>query len=281
MGPLFGQTSLICPSKAWQYINIGVFSTPDTPINTPHQFYINNDIYMDIYDKDRMECAVTASIEAIFIMLGHSHLTDKILSVLMKWKIWSSTLLTRSMDSTSIHIKQISQLLKSSSIPSSISYRWPGTSTKKLPPYMMLGFSVENYTISQTVSWLHYHMSHIHSSITATLCHALAHLISTNHQFCSFFQQIKGGRNTTLNLWQVTFAYASAAWLLHHSKQAHPILPTLCEELTIITTALCDPPVSKKLPIAHLVSQNPSALTASDSSLHATGGWSMNIHFWC
>ena len=43
-------------------------------MNTPHDFYVDDDVYGELYDVDRVEQAVAASIEAIFILLGDSDL---------------------------------------------------------------------------------------------------------------------------------------------------------------------------------------------------------------
>ena len=88
-------------------------------------------------------------------------------------------------------------------------------------------------------------MSHVHSSIAATLHHTSAHLITTHHQFQAFLNQVKHSNPLEQHSQQITFAQALAACLLHHSIQLHPIIPTLHQELAIIPTALCDPPITK------------------------------------
>ena len=41
---------------------------------TPHSVYVDDGIYIDFFDIDRIEHAAAASIEAIFILLGPSAL---------------------------------------------------------------------------------------------------------------------------------------------------------------------------------------------------------------
>jgi hypothetical protein len=43
--------------------------------DTPHHTYVDDDIYAEVWDRTRIEQAVAASIEAIFLLLGYSDLT--------------------------------------------------------------------------------------------------------------------------------------------------------------------------------------------------------------
>ena len=43
-------------------------------VETPHDFYVDDDLYAELFDIIRIERAVAASIEAIFILLGESAL---------------------------------------------------------------------------------------------------------------------------------------------------------------------------------------------------------------
>jgi len=50
----------------------GVLDESGRPRPTPHRLFVDDDIYADRYDIDRMEQAIAASIESIFILLGAS-----------------------------------------------------------------------------------------------------------------------------------------------------------------------------------------------------------------
>lgn len=50
----------------------GVRDEQGRPLPTPHRLFVDDDIYADRFDVDRMEQAIAASIEAIFILLGVS-----------------------------------------------------------------------------------------------------------------------------------------------------------------------------------------------------------------
>ena len=66
-----------CLTKAIKdNINTGVFDVNGHPVATPH-LVVDDDIYIDIADVARFECAMAAGIKAIFILLGKSDLTRR------------------------------------------------------------------------------------------------------------------------------------------------------------------------------------------------------------
>ena len=54
--------------------NKGVSDGNGNPVNTPHEFYEYDDLYSETFEIERIEHAVAASIEAIFVLLGKSDL---------------------------------------------------------------------------------------------------------------------------------------------------------------------------------------------------------------
>ncbi|KAL7451837.1 hypothetical protein ACHAWC_006017 [Mediolabrus comicus] len=58
--------------------NQGVFDEDGRPIDTPHALFVDDDIYAEVYCRVRVEQAIAASIEAIFILLGESDLTRRV-----------------------------------------------------------------------------------------------------------------------------------------------------------------------------------------------------------
>ena len=55
-------------------LNKGVMDAEGNPAHTPHYFYVDDDVYSECFDIERIEQAIAASIEAIFILLGYSDL---------------------------------------------------------------------------------------------------------------------------------------------------------------------------------------------------------------
>ena len=50
-------------------LNTGVLDEDGNPVNTPHDIFVDDGIYAEIFEKACIEQAIAASIEAIFILL--------------------------------------------------------------------------------------------------------------------------------------------------------------------------------------------------------------------
>ena len=55
-------------------LNPGVLNAGRKPVNTPHTFFVDDNIYSKVFDIERIEQVVVTSIEAITILLGESGL---------------------------------------------------------------------------------------------------------------------------------------------------------------------------------------------------------------
>jgi hypothetical protein len=55
-------------------LNQGILDTHGNPVPMPHGVYVDEDIYLDVADKCCFEQAISASIEAIFLLLGESNM---------------------------------------------------------------------------------------------------------------------------------------------------------------------------------------------------------------
>jgi len=60
-------------------IHKGVLNAKGHPVNTPHDMFVDDDVYADVYNHSRLraEQAGAASIEAIFVTLGQSDLASR------------------------------------------------------------------------------------------------------------------------------------------------------------------------------------------------------------
>jgi hypothetical protein len=82
--PLLGETPMVPLSKGHcsntfsvaiaDAINTGIIDAQGLPALTPHHVFVDDDIYLDVFDAVHVEQAISASIEAIFILLGKSDL---------------------------------------------------------------------------------------------------------------------------------------------------------------------------------------------------------------
>ena len=74
--------------------NRGVSRDNRADADTPHDMFVVENLYCDVSNRERVEQAAAASIEAIFIILGHSDLVhrqdpvswDKFLKMPVAWK---------------------------------------------------------------------------------------------------------------------------------------------------------------------------------------------------
>lgn len=64
----------LTPAKA-DSINKGVLDSTRKPVSTPHDMFVDDDLYAEVNAKERVEQACAASIEAMFITLGKSDLS--------------------------------------------------------------------------------------------------------------------------------------------------------------------------------------------------------------
>ena len=62
------------PAKA-DSLNRDVLGGEDKPDPTPHSFFVDNDIHLDVFDIVRLKQASATSIKIKFILLGKSDLT--------------------------------------------------------------------------------------------------------------------------------------------------------------------------------------------------------------
>ena len=58
-------------------MNRRVLDSKRHPVPTPHKFFVNDGIYLDVYNFSRIEQAIAASIKAIFILLSKSNLNRR------------------------------------------------------------------------------------------------------------------------------------------------------------------------------------------------------------
>ena len=58
-------------------INQGILDESGTPRPTPHGVYVDDDICLDVASTAQFEQAIASSIEAIFLLLGHSNIAHR------------------------------------------------------------------------------------------------------------------------------------------------------------------------------------------------------------
>ena len=262
-----------CPDSQ----NQGVFDSEGRPLNTPHHVFVDDDIYAEVYIRERVEQAIAASIEAMFITLGESDLTrradpiswDKLIEMTISHfnKVLGMEINTRKMDvgPPPDFVASTMKLLDSFH------------EGRKSFTVQEMSSLVGNLShIANTSRWLTHILSHLYTSISAALKVNKAHEIRTNKAFREALRRAEDSEFVTGD--QQTFTEGYINRTVHRSRRKHYLNQTAKEELRLIRLALSS--CSLRTPIAHLVSRDPSGKAYGDSSLDAAGGWSTDCRFW-
>jgi len=261
----------------------GVLDSSNNPVNTPHHMFVDDDVYAEVFDVNRIERAIASGIEAVFMILGESDLSkrqdpiswDKLLEMMIHFKniILGHLIDTRQMtvQTPPEYISKVVLLLE--------------TSWMKGKRFSFEIKQAENLTgqlghISNTTLWLKHLLSHLYTSIAAALKSNKSYLICTNSQFRAQIKIAKEEASDEVGEMKKTFAQAETARKVHNFKKKHFILPTMHDELYIIRTALSSDDINNASPIAHLIPGIKDAEAHGDSSLDSAGGWSVDMKFW-
>ena len=259
----------------------GVIGVNGVPEDTPHNMFVDDDVYADVFDKSRIERAVAAGIEAVFIVLGKPDISrrqdpiswDKLFEMIINYanKILGLVINTRKMtiQTPCEFIDKVAKLIKSTWNPRRLSF-----AVKEIETLTgQLGH------IANSAPWLKHLLSHLYTSIAFALKSNQSYLICTNKHFRDQLKTAKG-EFADVDEMHRTFAQSEIARKVHNLKKTYVIPPTMKEELQIIRYALESNEIKKSTPIAHLLPDHYDSIAYGDSSLDAAGGWSIDMQFW-
>ncbi len=287
------------PAKA-DTINKGVLDADGQPVNTPHDFYVDDDVYSEVFDVERIERAIAASIEAIFTILGDSNLAlrqdpvswEKLEEMIINYinRILGRVINTRTMlvHTPKEYIDNTAELIRT---------RWH----RQRQTFLIS--DLEQLTgrlghISETAPWLRFMLAHVYSSLAFALKSSKAHLISTRKEFRDMLKLIKKGWTPALpdsttqgedsthaedrlrEERHQSFRLSKTAKAVHQSRKEITFNATLRKELKMIQEALSSDWIDLERPIGHMVQRTPTGIGHSDSCLHAAGGFSIEMGFW-
>jgi hypothetical protein len=276
-----GQPAELTPAHA-SSVHKGVLDEEGKPSNTPHQLFVDDDVYADVFNVERVEQTIASGIEAIFMLLGESDLLkrqdpiswEKLEEMIIhfKNKILGLLINTRKMtvEPPPEYVAAVVKLLSNT---------WhPGRVTFYLKEIETLAGQLQH--IANTAKWLKHLMSHVYTSVAAALKGNKAFLVITNKHFREQLKIAKMQLVDDTSEMEASFAQAETSRQVHNLKRLYRINQTLREELDIIRRALAADWVSKATPIAHLIPDEPDDEAHGDSSLDAAGGWSTSMGFW-
>ncbi len=271
-------------------INQGVALPSGEIRNTPHDMFVDDGVYADVWEasKERGEQAGAASIEAIFQTLGESDLAsrqdpisfDKFHELPVAWinRILGVDINTRRL-AVRTPLEYVAKTIKI------LNTTWHHRR------FVFVISDAEILTgrlgyIAETSPWLRFMMSHLHTSIARALKATQLHLIKTSKSFRTFLREAKALGDSELegappaSVLKMQYAASMAAKRIHRSKKEFRITYAMRQEINLIHRALSSDWIDMWRPLGHLIIRIPSAIGYSDSSLHAAGGYSLDMGYW-
>ena len=289
-------------------INKGVLDANGQDVNTPQDMFVDDLVYADIFGvvHQRMEQAAAASIEAIFITLGESDLLSRQDPISFDkfeetWVAWFNRLLGVDINTRRLAVRTPAEYVQKTIAILESTWHDRRFAFKIHEAEVMTG---RLGYIAESSPWLRFMMSCMHSSIARALKVSQEHLVRTNSDFRTMLREKKKqlreaahrtqpeGHNgeATPRHGKATqhdteerhqrFAASKMAKQVHHTQQRFKITKTMRRELKIVTEALSSPWIDMWQPLGHLIKRKPSGTGWSDSSLHAAGGYSLDMKFW-
>ena len=304
-----GSTRAVFTPAKLDDINRGVHNAAGNDVNTPHDMFVNDDIYADVFDVTRhcIEQAAASSIEAIFITLGESDLTSRQDAVLFGKSedtpvAWLNRLIGVDINSRRLAVRTpVEYVATAVAILHDTWHRSRQTFIISEAEYMTgrLGY------VAETSPWLRFMISFFHVSIAKALGAERVYLIANSRDFRDMLKAEKKGLKAASELRATgadssapsavlpgkpsqqdaamryrRFAASNAAKKVHHSRTKFFITRDMRREITLVYKALTSPWINMWRPIGHLIKRRPSAVGYSDSCLHAAGGYSLDLGFW-
>jgi len=259
--------------------NRGVLDDNGNPARTPHDMFVDDDVYIEVYIRERVERAIAASIEAMFITLGRSDLTrlqdpiswDKLVEMVISH---FNKVLGVEIDTRRMVVGPPPEFVARTLVQLGAFHEGRKAFTVQEMSTLVghLGH------IATTSRWLTHLLSHLYTSIASALQLNRAHEISSSKAFREAVKSVTQEECITPN--ERTFHEGLIHRMLYKSKKTHYLNSTAKEELRLIKLILSSNDISLRTPIAHLVPRDPSGQSCGDSSLDAAGGFSLECRFW-
>ena len=244
--------------------------------------FLDDDIYAEVYDVERIKRSCAVGIESIMIILSKSDLEkrqdpiswEKLLKMVIyfKDKVLGNYIDTRKMtiQTPQEYIDKVVKLMDD---------KWnQERRTFKVKEAKMLAGQLTH--IANTSLWLKHIPAHVYTSITAGLSTNKIILVHTSK---SFRDQLKIAKNALLdNIGEMeqSFTIPETVWKVQNFRKPHVISKTLKDELRLVREALSRKYIVKFTPIAHLIPGKEDSESRGDSSLDSAGGWSTDMSFW-
>ena len=269
------------PAKA-DSINKGVLDGDGNPVPTPHRFFVDDGIYLDVFDIIRIEQAIAASIEAIFILLGYSELERRRDPI--SWSKMEEMLIAPINVVLGLQINL--RALTIEAAPKMVAETKRELRTKFGPHRKVFvvrdlaSLAGKLTNIANTAPWLRHLMSQFYITTTKCLLVNSKKLCTTRKSFREALKLARQAATDERSAKKIKFAQSKTARDIHGCRFEHYISKEMRETIDVIIKALDSPHVNTRAFIGHLIPRDPSGTAWSDSSLRAAGGYSTDMKFW-
>ena len=263
-------------------INPGVLDDSGNPRPTPHGVYVDDDVYLDVASIGRFEQAIASSIEAIFLLLGHSdiaHRQDPI-----SWDKLHELLVApvNRILGLTLNLRKLTVGTPSDFISSTISSlrtTW-GPHRKSFKAQEAEELTGKLNHIAFSAPWLKFLLGNIYVSLAKALRLNNSHLIRSSQRFRDALRAIRTAGASPSGAAMQAFHTGTTARSVHGCTLLHHIGADLRKDLRLIERALSSPCCPTSCPIAYLIPRVPFGIARSDSSLSAAGGYCPEAKFW-
>ena len=250
--------------------------------NTPHMFYVDDDVYSEVFRTSRIRQAAAASIEAIFILLGNSDLRrrqdpisfDKMVEMIVSYlnKVLGHIINTRTL-TVGVPDEFLNETIQS------LSTTW-GPHRREFSVQEAAELAGKLNHIAITAPWLKFLMSQVYESLACALKLNEVTAMRTSKSFRVAIKALQQSRHLGPADPIHTFHQGEVARAVFHHSAKHYINSTLRQELKLILRALKDESIPKCSPISHLIPREALGWGRTDSCLRAAGGYSPALKFW-
>ena len=262
-------------------INRGVLDDQGRPVPTPHRFFVDDDIYLDVYDIARIEQAIAASIEAIFVLLGESDLSKRRDPI--SWSKLEDMLVApvNIVLGQRVNLRALTVEAAPKMVAETKRELDKFATHRKVFVVRDLATLAGKLThVAQTAPWLKHLMAQFYLTATRCLKVNLRHLCVTYSSFRKALKLSKQQGTTDQDRRSITFAQSTTARKIHSCRFQHFISKELRDTLDLIRSALNASHIHTRSHIGHVIPREPSGRAWSDSSLKAAGGYSTDMKFW-
>jgi len=259
-------------------IHTGVRQADGTPVNTPHNMYVDDNLIAEI--PARMKQAMAASIEALFILMGFPEPQKRRIAICMEKFIAAMC----SYEKQQLGIRLNTRAMVVGMMPNKLAalekelLHWH-RKRKSFNIRQVATLTGEIQHICSVTTWGKYMYMDIQHSVAVALAGNSISLKATSARYKKLEQCIKAERLTSDDDLKAHFALSHKAKMIWSYSKRYFINPSFRENLNILLKLLKSD-YQWETPIAFLIPRDPDFTADGDSSLIAAGGYSLHLKFW-